>query len=95
MRRTAHPSCRLVLLATSLGCASLVAGGCYEHVVGVRGPASQNYDIQEANIQPGESVWSADGPRPVDADRYSGTTLDRAKPAPVSSKKQAQQKQLQ
>jgi hypothetical protein len=57
--------------------------GCYEHVVGVNGPATRSYDIQEANIKPGESVWSEDKPRPVDTDRYGGgTTLDRAKPVP-------------
>ncbi len=65
-----------------------LCGGCYEHVVGVRGPASANYDVQEANIGEGESVWSTPSPRPVEGNRYSGTTLDRAKPVPVKPQKQ-------
>lgn len=67
--------------------AVLSTGGCYQHVVGVKGPASQNYNVHEPNIERGESVWSPDQPRPVEQDRYSQTTLDRAKPVPSKSRK--------
>jgi hypothetical protein len=73
------------LMPLASACAAvLLLGGCYENVVGVRGPAVQNYDLHEPNIQPGESVWSEEKPRPVDPQRYgtSGTTLDRARPIP-------------
>lgn len=76
---------RTTILPVAASCAAaMLLGGCYENIVGVKGPAVQNYDIHEANIQPGESVWSEDKPRPVDPQRYgsSGTTLDRAKPIP-------------
>lgn len=84
-------STRSILTVTALLCGvacAALSGGCYEHVVGVRGPASANYDVQEANISEGESVWSTPSPRPVEGNRYSGTTLDRAKPVPVKPQKQ-------
>jgi hypothetical protein len=75
------------VLAGLAATALLGAGGCYQHVVGVKGPASQNYDVHEPNIGRGESVWSPDQPRPVEQDRYSQTTLDRAKPVPSKTRK--------
>lgn len=69
--------------------ATLTMGGCYEHVVGVRGPASQNYNVQEANIGANDSVWSEPSARPVEENRYSSTTLDRAKPVPTKSKQKS------
>ena len=61
MRRPRH-----ALIATALLGAALLACGCYRHVVAVKGPASQNYDVHEANIQPGESMWEEPKPRVVE-----------------------------
>ena len=79
MRRT-H-ACLAATLA--LACGTL--GGCYQKVVGVKGPASQKYNIEEPSIGRDESVWSNNGtivPRPTEPDRYTGTSLDQTKPVP-------------
>lgn len=47
--------------------ASTALGGCYRHVVGVKGSAAPTAEIHEANIQPGESVWD-NSPRKVEQD---------------------------
>jgi hypothetical protein len=47
--------------------ASVALGGCYRHVVGVKGSAAPTVEIHEANIQPGESVWD-NAPRKVEQD---------------------------
>ena len=57
-------------------------GGCYRHVVGASGPGSERYDVQEANIKQGESMWSQPDPQEREPDRYGGTALQRAKPIP-------------
>lgn len=64
--------------------ACLALAGCYKNVVAATGPASRNYEIHEANLEKDESVWTTDGPRPVDTQRYGTrtTTVDRAKPIP-------------
>jgi hypothetical protein len=67
----------LPCLVTVLACS-----GCYRNVVGATGPGSERYNVQEANIKEGESVWSEPKAQPRDVDRYSGTELDRAKSAP-------------
>lgn len=72
-------------IGAALFVASLVASllsGCYRNVVGVKGPANQSINVTEANVQPGESFWEEEKPRPVVHDRYSGTALDAAKPVP-------------
>lgn len=65
-----------------LAVAALCGGGCYRRVVGVSGPASQSMDISEANIREGESFWDSEKPKPVETDRYSGGTVDRARTLP-------------
>lgn len=85
MRRTATAA-----IAT-IACTCMLAG-CYQKVVGVSGPASKSYDVEEASIGRGESVWSKDQPRAVDQDRYSsGTTLDSARPLPTKKPNPATQ----
>lgn len=85
MRRTA------IAAATALASACALAG-CYQKVVGVSGPASKSYNVEEASIGRGESVWSTEMPRPVDQDRYtSGTTLDSARQLPTKKPNPATQ----
>lgn len=68
-----------LLLLAAVAC---TAGGCYRRVVGINGPASQNVNIEEANIKEGESFWEKDKPREVEQDRYAGGSLDRARTLP-------------
>ena len=78
MRRTATAAA-----VASIACTCLLAG-CYQKVVGVSGPASKSYNVEEASIERGESVWSTERPRQVDQDRYGGvTTLDSARRLPT------------
>ena len=46
-----------------LALALLPAGGCYRHVVEVRGGPS-NVPVHEPNIGRDESIWSNPGPKP-------------------------------
>lgn len=64
---------RLAVLAALL----VAPGGCYRNVVGASGTGADNYDIKEANIEPGESVWSEPKPTEKQPDRYSGTFLQK------------------
>ena len=85
MRRTAPTA------LAALACTCALAG-CYQKVVGVSGPASKSYDVEEASIGRGESVWSTEKPRQVDQDRYSsGTTLDQARQLPTKKPNPATQ----
>ena len=86
MDRRAPRLARIALLALPL-----LAAGCYRNVVGATGPGSERYNVQEANIKEGESVWSEPKARERDVDRYSGTELDRAKPAPQPQPKRLSQ----
>ncbi len=88
MRRTAP-----VPLAafTALACTCALAG-CYQKVVGVNGPASKSYNVEEASIGRNESVWSTEKPRPIEQDRYSGgTTVDSARQLPTKKPNPATQ----
>jgi hypothetical protein len=51
----------LIPAAVALG--ALAAGGCYRHVVEVRGGPS-NVPVHEPNIGKDESIWSNPGPKP-------------------------------
>jgi hypothetical protein len=59
--RPAQPVAAIAAGAVALG--ALAAGGCYRHVVDVRGGPS-NVPVHEANIGPDESVWSNPRPKP-------------------------------
>lgn len=76
MRRT-----RTIACLAALG----ILPGCYRNVVGASGPGSERYEIQEANVQDGESVWSQPQPKVREPDRYSGGSVSRAKPVPGTS----------
>jgi hypothetical protein len=54
----------------ALACAAL--GGCYRHVVGVKGNGPNNYEVHEANIKDGEGFWQPTKPRVVGEDGYAG-----------------------
>ena len=57
--------------------------GCYRNVVGTTGTGADHYDVQEPNIEKGESVWSEPKPTEKVPNRYSGTTLQKnTRPAP-------------
>ena len=59
---------------TALGCvlACAAIGGCYRHVVGVKGNGPNNYEVHEANIKDGEGFWQPTKPRVVGEDGYAG-----------------------
>lgn len=85
MRRTA-------IATVAAAACTCVLGGCYQKVVGVNGPASKAYNIEEASIGKGESVWSTDQPRTVETDRWtSGTTVDSARQLPTKKPNPATQ----
>lgn len=65
--RALPPGAPAARAAAMLAAASLALGGCYRHVVGVKGSAAPTVEIHEANIQPGESVWD-NAPRKVEQD---------------------------
>ena len=62
------------LTRTTVVCALAFAalGGCYRHVVGVKGNGPNNYDVHEANIKDGEGFWQPTKPRVVGEDGYAG-----------------------
>ncbi len=61
----------------------LAPAGCYRNVVGTTGTGADHYDVQEPNIEKGESVWSEPKPTEKVPNRYSGTTLQKnTRPAP-------------
>ena len=59
---------------TALGCviACAALGGCYHHVVGVKGNGPNNYEIHEANIKDGEGFWQPTKPKVIGEDSYAG-----------------------
>ena len=66
----------------TLAALAMAPTGCYRHVVGTSGGAD-NYDVQEPNIEKGESVWSEPKPTEKVPNRYTGTTLQKnTRPAP-------------
>jgi len=90
-----HSHARAVVKASAPFAPALFAGlsvamltGCYKNVVSVSGPANRNYEVHQANIKPGESVWATETPSIVETERYgtNATTLDRAKPVPSKKK---------
>ena len=74
----------------TLAALAMAPTGCYRHVVGTSGGAgADNYDVQEPNIEKGESVWSEPKPTEKVPNRYSGTTLQkntRPVPQPLAPK---------
>jgi len=68
----------------TLAALAMAPTGCYRHVVGTSGGAgADNYDVQEPNIEKGESVWSEPKPTEKVPNRYTGTTLQKnTRPAP-------------
>ena len=68
----------------TLAVLAMASTGCYRHVVGTSGGAgADNYDVQEPNIEKGESVWSEPKPTEKVPNRYTGTTLQKnTRPAP-------------
>ena len=68
----------------TLAALAMAPTGCYRHVVGPSGGAgADNYDVQEPNIEKGESVWSEPKPTEKVPNRYTGTTLQKnTRPAP-------------
>lgn len=62
---------------------SLAPAGCYRNVVGATGTGSDHYEIKEANIEQGESVWAEPKPTEKVPNRYTGTSLQKnTRPAP-------------
>ena len=73
----------------TLAALTMASTGCYRHVVGTSGTGADNYDVQEPNIEKGESVWSEPKPTEKVPNRYSGTTLQkntRPVPQPLAPK---------
>ena len=67
----------------TLAALAMAPTGCYRHVVGTSGTGADNYDVQEPNIEKGESVWSEPKPTEKVPNRYTGTTLQKnTRPAP-------------
>ena len=67
----------------TLAALTMAPTGCYRHVVGTSGTGADNYDVQEPNIEKGESVWSEPKPTEKVPNRYTGTTLQKnTRPAP-------------
>jgi hypothetical protein len=66
-----------------LAALSLGSAGCYRNVVGATGTGSDHYEIKEANIEQGESVWAEPKPTEKVPNRYTGTSLQKnTRPAP-------------
>jgi hypothetical protein len=67
----------------TLAALTMAPTGCYRHVVGTSGTGADHYDVQEANIEKGESVWSEPKPTEKVPNRYTGTVLQKnTRPAP-------------
>jgi hypothetical protein len=69
MRTTARiaPPARLAALVALLAVAAALQG-CYRRVVAARGTGTSNVEIHEANVERGESVWSAPEPKRIERD---------------------------
>lgn len=62
---------------------ALAPTGCYRNVVGTTGTGADHYDVQEPNIEKGESIWSESTPTEKVPNRYTGTSLQKnTRPAP-------------
>ena len=62
---------------------AVVPAGCYRNVVGTTGTGADHYDVQEPNIEKGESFWSEPKPTEKVPNRYTGTSLQKnTRPAP-------------
>jgi hypothetical protein len=73
----------------TLAALAMAPTGCYRNVVGTSGTGADHYDVQEPNIEKGESVWSEPKPTEKVPNRYSGTTLQkntRPVPQPLAPK---------
>lgn len=69
-------------LAT-LAALAVAPAGCYRNVVGTTGTGADHYDVQEPNIEKGESIWSEPKPTEKVPNRYVGTSLQKnTRPAP-------------
>ncbi len=67
----------------TLAALAMAPAGCYRHVVGTSGTGADHYDVQEPNIEKGESVWSEPKPTEKVPNRYTGTVLQKnTRPAP-------------
>ncbi len=68
---------------TTLAALAMAPTGCYRNVVGTSGTGADHYDVQEPNIEKGESVWSEPKPTEKVPNRYTGTVLQKnTRPAP-------------
>jgi hypothetical protein len=76
---TRHNGCSRWIPAAAVAVGALAAGGCYRHVVEVRGGPS-NVPVHEPNIGKDESIWSNPGPKPrptsdaIDTSGFPGRT---------------------
>ena len=67
----------------TLAALAMAPTGCYRNVVGTSGTGADHYDVQEPNIEKGESVWSEPKPTEKVPNRYTGTVLQKnTRPAP-------------
>ena len=67
----------------TLAALALAPAGCYRTVVGTTGTGADHYDVQEPNIEKGESIWSEPKPTEKVPNRYTGTSLQKnTRPAP-------------
>lgn len=67
----------------TLAALALAPAGCYRNVVGTTGTGADHYDVQEPNIEKGESIWSEPKPTEKVPNRYTGTSLQKnTRPAP-------------
>ena len=67
----------------TLAALTMAPTGCYRHVVGTSGTGADHYDVQEPNIEKGESFWSEPKPTEKVPNRYTGTVLQKnTRPAP-------------
>ena len=76
---------RVMAVAGMATLAALVVApaGCYRNVVGTTGTGADHYDVQEPNIEKGESIWSEPKPTEKVPNRYTGTSLQKnTRPAP-------------
>ena len=72
----------VVGMATLAGL-TVATAGCYRNVVGTTGTGADHYDVQEPNIEKGESIWSEPKPTEKVPNRYTGTSLQKnTRPAP-------------
>jgi len=67
----------------TLAAFTVAPAGCYRNVVGTTGTGADHYDVQEPNIEKGESIWSEPKPTEKVPNRYTGTSLQKnTRPAP-------------